>query len=89
MGNGQASASEDVFSITINPKPHVYPMTIDAGEVDAQVFRIEALAEACEVLIWNNNALNEAGRNSGAGPLLELISLIRQELSVLGSRVST
>lgn len=89
MTNERACATGEGFPITHTPKTFTYPMALDAGEVDEQVFRIEALAEALETLIWHNNALNEAGRDSGAGAMIELVTIIRRELKVLGSRVST
>lgn len=89
MTNERACATGEGFPIAHTPKTFTYPMALDAGEVDEQVFRIEALAEALETLVVHNYALNDAGRGSGSGAMLELISIIRKELNVLGSRVST
>ena len=89
MTNERASATGEGFSIVMTEKKFTHPVTIDAGALDEQVFRIEALAAALEKLIWHNDCLIEGGRESGQGSILELISIIRQDLDCLGHRVST
>ncbi|MDD9708764.1 hypothetical protein PVW53_05390 [Seohaeicola sp. SP36] len=89
MTNERACAIGEGFPTVARTKPFQHPMTIEAGALDEQVFRIEALVEALEKLIWHNDVLIEGGRDSGQGSMIELISVIRKDLDCLGHRVST
>lgn len=74
--------------MTEDLKKFEYPVTIDAGTVEEQAFKLAALAGGLEKLIWHCEPLNEASGGE-AGPILELISVIRQKLDILGDQVST